>query len=183
MALFRSGPCECCVEPRGLFERRRFLTGALAAGAAAAISPGLATAATGRYEALVLACIDPRFQEPVRNAMVARKFKGKYSQVALAGAGIGVVAPAFKDWHKTFWDNLGASVQLHSIKRVIVVNHRDCGAARIAYGEDRVKTRAAETETHRNALLDFRKQCNERHPNLAVELGLMGLDRKLERFA
>jgi hypothetical protein len=46
----------------------------------------------------------------------------------------GVVAPAFKDWHKAFWDNLAASIQLHHIPKVIAINHRDCGAAKIAYG-------------------------------------------------
>ncbi len=174
--------CACCADLfRGL-DRRRFLAVA-GASAALAAAPGLAFGTSGQYEAMVLSCIDPRFQEPVRNAMVSRKLTGQYSKFVVAGAGIGVVAPAFKDWHKTFWDNLGASMQLHGIRRVIVVNHRDCGAAKIAYGDERVKTREAETATHRDALLEFRRQCNERHPKLAVELGLMALDGKLERFA
>ena len=62
---------------------------------------------SGDYEAMVLSCIDPRFQEPVRNYTAAEKLTGKYNQFVLAGAAIGVVAPAFKDWHKAFWDNLG----------------------------------------------------------------------------
>jgi carbonic anhydrase len=132
---------------------------------------------------MVLACIDPRFQEPVRKNMAARKFTGKYSQFVVAGASIGVVAPAFKDWHKTFWDNLGASVQLHRIKSVIVINHRDCGAAKIAYGEAAVANKEAETATHRAALTEFRKQMGEKHPNLKVETGLMALGGKLEMFA
>lgn len=84
---------------------------------------------------MVLSCIDPRFQELVGKYTAGRHLTGKYSQFTIAGASIGVVAPAFKDWHKTFWDNLGASIQLHSIDKVIVINHRDCGAAKIAYGE------------------------------------------------
>ena len=31
--------------------------------------------------------------------------------------------------HQTFWENLEISVQLHNIKKVIVINHRDCGGA------------------------------------------------------
>ena len=107
--------------------------------------------------------------------MLRRRLIGKYSQVILAGAAIGVVAPAFKDWHKAFWDNLAASVQLHSIKKVIVINHRDCGAAKIAYGADSVKTRDAETALHRTVLAEFRKQCNDKQPKLAVETGLISL--------
>jgi carbonic anhydrase len=74
-------------------------------------------------------------------------------------------------------------VQLHNIKRVIVVNHRDCGAAKIAYGEAKVATRQIETETHRESLAEFRKQMKERLPQLAVETGLMDLKGKIEMFA
>jgi hypothetical protein len=66
--------------------------------------------------------------------MKGREMLGKYSQFVIAGAAIGVVAPAFNDWHKTFWDNLGASIELHKISTVIAINHRDCGAAKITYG-------------------------------------------------
>jgi carbonic anhydrase len=180
--ILHPGACACCGDLMGAFSRRRFLATAAAAGAASLLSPYFAFAAQGNYEAMVLACIDPRFQEPVRNYMSKRKLTGKYSQFVVAGAGIGVVAPAFKDWHKTFWDNLGASIQLHRIKRVIVVDHRDCGAAKIAYGEAAVANRDAETTTHRTALAEFRKQCNEKQPSLAVETGLMGLDGKIQMF-
>src|SRR5262249_22558702 len=81
-------------------------------------------------EAMVLACIDPRIQEPVHRYTVEQNLTGKFSQFVIAGAAIGVVAPAFKDWHKAFWDNLATTIQLHRIKRVIAIDHRDCGAAR-----------------------------------------------------
>jgi hypothetical protein len=37
-----------------------------------------------------------------------------------------------------------------------------------------------ETETHRAALMEFRKQMSGRHPKLAVEAGLMALDGSVE---
>jgi carbonic anhydrase len=89
----------------------------------------------------------------------------------------------FNDWHKTFWDNLGASIELHKIQKVIAIDHRDCGAAKIAYGEAKVANPQLETETHHAALTEFRKQVNERQPRLAVETGLMGLDGKVEMFS
>ena len=101
----------------------------------------------------------------------------------VAAAAIGVVAPAFKDWHKAFWDNLGTSIQLHRIKKVIAIDHRDCGAAKIAYGEASVATPQAETETHKAALAEFRRQVAERHPQLAVETGLMALSGTMEMFS
>ncbi len=172
--------CRCC----GAFapSRRGFIQAAAAAGAVS-LAPQFVFAASGNYEAMVLSCIDPRLQAPVRRYSVERGLDGKYSQFVIAGAAIGVVAPAFKEWHRTFWDNLGASVQLHNIKRVVAISHRDCGAARIAYGEKAVTGRDAETGTHRNALAEFRKQMASRHPKLQVETLLMALDGSVETFA
>jgi carbonic anhydrase len=162
------------------FSRRRLLQVAVGGFTAAALVPWHAFAASGQYEAMVLACIDPRFQAPVSRYTAGRQLTGKYSQFTIAGASIGVVAPALKDWHQTFWDNLAASVQLHSIGKVIVINHRDCGAAKIAYGEAAVADAAAETKTHREALAEFRKQLAVRYPKLGVETGLMALDGTFE---
>jgi carbonic anhydrase len=175
--------CACCGDLlRGAFSRRRFIAGAAAGGAMLAL-PSLALAAEGQYDAMVLSCIDPRVQDPVHQFMGRRKLTGKFSQFVVAGAAIGVVAPSFKDWQKTFWDNLATSVQLHRIQRIIAIDHRDCGAAKIAYGDAAVAKRDAETETHRKALAEFRKQVGERQPGLAVETGLMALDGWVEIFA
>ena len=151
------------------------------AGLALAIQPYMALAATGHYEAMVLGCIDPRLQAPVHNYLAGRGLTGKYSQFVIAGAAIGVVAEPFKDWHKAFWDNLAASDQLHNIKSVIVINHRDCGAAKIAYGEAKVATPEIETETHKAALTEFRRQLSQKS-NLGAETGLMSIDGKIEMF-
>jgi carbonic anhydrase len=165
--------------------RREFMR--LASGAVLFSSVGLLSsgvqAASGNYEAMVLSCIDPRFQDLVNKKQASDGLSGKYSAFTIAGASIGVVAPAFKEWSKTFWDNLGASIQLHNIKKVIVVNHRDCGAAKIAYGEAKVANPAVEKETHKEALLEFRRQLNEKFPALGTQLGLMALDGSLETFA
>ena len=148
----------------------------------AAAVPAPAFAASGKYEAMLLTCIDPRFPEPTLTYMKGRDMVGKYSQFTFAGAAIGVVAPSFKAWHKTFWDNLGASIQLHAVPKVIAMDHRDCGAAKIAYGAAKVANAQAETDTHKAALLQFRKEVTKRHPKMQVELGLMALDGKVESF-
>jgi len=180
-AIGHHSACACCADLLQMhFDRRRFLHVAAGGLAAAALMPWNVFAASGKYDAMLLTCIDPRFQEPVAKYAAGRKLTGKYSQFTIAGASIGVVAPAFKDWHKAFWDNLGASIQLHSIDKVIVINHRDCGAAKIAYGDAAVANAAAETKTHREALAEFRKQLATRQPKLGVETGLMALTGKLE---
>jgi carbonic anhydrase len=177
------GTCECCADMlRARFDRRRFLHLTAGAGLLAAF-PALAFAAERNYEAMLLTCIDPRFPAPTLDYMKSRDMIGKYSQFTFAGAAIGVVAPAFKDWSKTFWDNLAASMELHHIPKVIAMDHRDCGAAKIAYGAEKVANPTVETETHKAALMEFRKQVGERHPQLKVETGLMALDGKVEMFS
>ncbi|HEY0223240.1 MAG TPA: carbonic anhydrase [Pseudolabrys sp.] len=178
-----SGNCACCGDMLSMrFDRRRFLQLSAGAGALAAF-PSLAFGAEGNYEAMLLTCIDPRFPKPTFNYMQKRQMVGKYSQFTFAGASIGVVAPAFKTWEPAFWDNLATSMQLHHIPKVIAMNHRDCGAAKIAYGADSVSTRQKETETHKAALMEFKKQVAEKQPTLKVELGLMSLDGKVEMFS
>ena len=143
---------------------------------ALAVHPVLVRAAEGDYEAMILGCIDPRLQGPVRDYAVAHGLNGLYSQFTIAGAAIGVVAPKFADWHQAFWDNLATSVQLHRIKRVIAIDHRDCGAAKIAYGDDSIATPEKENATHRAALAEFRADVAQRQPQLKVETLLMALD-------
>ena len=71
-------------------------------------------------------------------------------------------------------------MQLHHIKRVIAIDHRDCGAAKIAYGDAKVANPKIETETHRAALAEFRKEMGARHPALKVETYLMSVNGRVE---
>jgi len=175
--------CTCCGDMlRGQFDRRRFLHLTAGVGLLAAF-PSLAFGAGGHYEAMLLTCIDPRFPQPTINYMKKRHMVGKYSQFTFAGASIGVVAPAFKTWAPAFWDNLAASMQLHHIPKVIAMNHRDCGAAKIAYGAEKVANQKIETETHKAALMEFKKQVAEKQPSLKVELGLMALNGRVDIFS
>jgi carbonic anhydrase len=143
-----------------------------------AVAPS-AHAQGGGYEAMLLSCIDPRLVAPVYDRMRQTGLAGKYSQFCIAGAAVAVVAPKFETWRTAFWDNLAASIQLHRIKRLVAIDHRDCGAARIAYGEAALATPEAETETHRRVFAEFRREMAQRHPELAVETGLMALDGSL----
>ena len=180
--LHRLGSCACCADLlAGRFDRRHVLRAAGGIGLFAALQPFMALA-QGSYEAMVLSCIDPRLQVPVTAYLTGRGLTGKYSHFVIAGAAIGVVAEPFKDWHKTFWDNLAASIELHKIKSVIAINHRDCGAAEIAYGRDKVVPEEREVETHRTALAEFRKQLGQRQPALAVETGLMAINGTIQMF-
>ncbi len=173
-------PCRCC-PPRPGMAGRRAAFGLIAAGLGLVAGPRGAGAASGRYEAMLLNCIDPRFTTHGLFHMAEIGLRDRYSQFVVAGGPIGAVHPHFAAWHDTFWQNLAVSVQLHAIRRVVAVTHRDCGAARIALGEAAVATRAAETAAHAGVLRAFRAAVGERQPGLEVVAGVMDLDGSVER--
>jgi carbonic anhydrase len=160
--------------------RRCFLQLAGGAGLLAAASPFAAFAAEGDYDAMLLSCIDPRMVSPVYKYMDQRSLTGQYSQFVIAGAAVAVVAPKFEAWRPAFWENLAATVQLHHIKRLIAIDHRDCGAAVIAYGAASIADPQIETETHRKAFTELRKEVGQRQPGLTIETGLMALNGSIQ---
>jgi carbonic anhydrase len=174
----RDASCACC-RP-GPLGRRGLLGLGFVAAAAGLLRP--ARAAEGQYDSMLLSCIDPRMVEPVHDWMTQRGLRGQYSQFVIAGAAIGVVAEPFEDWHEAFWENLATSVKLHKIHRVIAVDHRDCGAAKIAYGAGSVATPDAETALHRDVAGQFRAQVAKHFPDLQVETELMALDGSVVTF-
>ena len=105
---------------------------------------------------MVLSCIDPRFQPIIYKYLKKKKLTGKYSSFTIAGSAIGVTANKFKRWHKVFWDNFRTSVKLHNIKKLIVINHRDCGAAKIINGKKEFSD-INETKVHRNSFQKNKK--------------------------
>ena len=134
-----------------------------------------------KYKAMVLSCMDPRFQPIVYNYLKKKKLIGKYSAFTIAGSAIGVTASKFKKWHKTFWDNIDTSIKLHKIKKLIVINHRDCGAAKIINGEKEFN-RANETKIHKNSFLKLKKLFRKKYPKLTIELKLISLNQKVENL-
>ena len=134
-----------------------------------------------KYKAMVLSCIDPRFQSVVFSYLKKRKLKGKYSSFTIAGSAIGVTAQKFKNWHRTFWDNLETSIKLHKIKKLIVINHRDCGAAKIINGKKKFDN-FNETEIHKNSFTKIKKRFKNKYPNLKIETNLVSLNKNVEKF-
>jgi carbonic anhydrase len=134
-----------------------------------------------KYKAMVLSCMDPRFQHLVHNYLKKKKLAGKYSAFTIAGAAVGVTHNKFKQWHKTFYDNLATSIQLHNIEKLIVINHKDCGAAKIVNGKKEFNP-ANETKIHQESFSIIKKQIKKKFPELKVELNLISIDSKITKF-
>ena len=130
---------------------------------------------------MVLSCIDPRFQTIVFSYLKKKKLIGKYSSFTIAGSAIGVTANKFKRWHKTFWDNFDTSVKFHNIKKLIVINHRDCGAAKIIIGKKKF-SKINETKVHKNSFYKIKKLFKKKYPKLSIELKIISLNSKVETY-
>jgi hypothetical protein len=165
-------------ERRGI-SRRNFASLALGAAGVAAF-PLAARAA--EIEALCVCCIDYRL---VDNAVhffdEEQHLSHSYDLVALAGASLAAVGPAFPTSGGAFWDHVAIAQHLHHIKRVVVLDHRDCGAYKVQFGSQFAPSGEAELEQHRTVMKLAKAEFERRKIGLPVEYYLMGLNGKAER--
>ena len=127
-----------------------------------------------KYEAMVLSCMDPRFQAKVFNYLKSKKLTGKYSSFTIAGAAIGVTHREFKKWHSTFWDNLETSIKLHKIRKLIVINHKDCGAAKIA-NKGKKFNLSMENKIHKESFKNIKRILKKKHPDLKISFKILSV--------
>ena len=136
-----------------------------------------------RAEALVLSCMDFRMIDHVADFLGQKGLRGKYDMVAVAGAAIGVMNGDKPGWGELFWEHVDLARDLHGIQRVIVIDHRDCGACKAFVSSDCAEDRRGELEIHTKWLKDLRSEVDRRAPGLEVELYLMDLDGTVEEIA
>ena len=150
----------------------------LLAGAAAAV-PGAVQAAT--VTALAITCIDYRLVDDAVHFFDGKKMTNDYDQVSLAGASLAAVSEKFPSSNAAFWDHIGITKTLHHIKKVIVVDHRDCGAFKVAFGKEFKADSAGETAQHKAVMEQVKAKLAKTHPDLESEFYLMAMDGKAER--
>lgn len=176
----------CCIEEKPeavapVAGRRRFVQlAALASGVSLLGTPLSSAHAAGATEAMLLSCMDFRLMDEIDRYMHSRGLRDKYDHVVLAGASLGAVTDKYPAWSKTFWEHLDIAIQLHAIQKVIILDHRDCGAYKVILGEAHAKTPQAELAAHAEQLGKLRRMIEQKHPKLAVETLLMSLDGKVQ---
>ena len=110
-----------------------------------------------------------------------RHFSAEDLQVEITSSGnymsIGTVyncLKKFKKWHSTFIDNLSTSIKLHKINKLIVINHRDCGAAKIENSKKKF-TSIIENKIHKDSFKVIKKTLNKKFPNLKIYFKILSL--------
>ena len=98
-----------------------------------------------------------------------------------------------KKWNLNSWTKLPAKhlpvyqdkeeldLVLSKIKKLIVINHHDCGAAKIVNGNRNLK-KMDETEIHKKSFMKVKKIFKKKYPNLSIELKIISLNKKVENF-
>lgn len=153
---------------------------------AALFSQGLSVSkvkAAGSTEALLLTCMDYRLINETEAYMSGRGLRDKYDHVILAGASLGAHNDKYPNWGQTFSDHLDVAINLHHIHKVIIMDHRDCGAYKVILGEDFAKDAVKETKIHTHQMNILADEIRHAHPNLEVELLLIDLAGKVEPVA
>ncbi len=164
-------------------DRRRLigLFGIGAAGLLAGTGLSLHRAfAAGKAEALLLNCIDYRLVAATARYMAERQMEGKYDQFVVAGAALGAKNAKHPAWGTTFWAHVQLAIDLHQIRRIVVMDHRDCGFYRDIHGRDLAADPKDEFEVHAAQMRSLKADIGRKHPALEVQLLLMALDGKAE---
>ena len=140
--------------------------------------------ASAKIEALCITCIDYRVisKDASYLANDLNLFK-EADFVALAGGALaGYPANLWKKYPsspRAFWDQLQAAKDLHSIDKVVVIDHRDCGAYNLEFGKP--ANPKEEWEQHAKVMAQLRKEFEQRHLPLKLEFYLMPLVGCAER--
>lgn len=135
-----------------------------------------ATAPKSKADAFLVSCIDPRLTDDTTHLMAALGQTDRYSEMRIAGAALAAVDPARPAWSTALWENLAASRQLHGVRKVVFLNHRDCGAMHLWAGRRLADDPAEELRQHHGVLQRAAEAVRARHPDMAVEIKLMELD-------
>ncbi len=126
------------------------------------------------YRAMVLTCIDPRCQPKINSIMKNKKLLGKYSLFSIAGSTLGITSKNFKNWDKVFWKNFLISSQIHGIKKLIAINHYDCGLAKML-NKKKLLNKKIEKEIHVKSFKLLKKRFSKKYPKLKLETKIISV--------
>lgn len=113
-------------------------------------------------DVIVVTCIDFRFQQYINEWIKQQFMIGDHDRVALAGG--------VKDCELVL-NQIRISKKLHNIRRVVLINHEDCGA----YGEE------GTLEKHAQDLKATSEKIKTEIPDINVEAYYLKLDGTVEK--
>lgn len=126
------------------------------------------------YKAMVITCIDPRCHSKINYIMKNKKLIGKYSLFSIAGSTLGITSKKLNNWDKVFWKNFSISSQIHGIKKLIAINHYDCGLAKML-NKKKLLNKKIEKEIHVKSFKLLKKRFSKKYPKLKLETKIISV--------
>ena len=123
---------------------------------------------------MVLTCIDPRCQPKINSTMKKKKLIGKYSLFSIAGSTLGITSKNLKNWEKVFWKNFSISYHLHGIKKLIAINHYDCGLAKML-NKKKLFNKQIEKKIHDKSFKSLKKSFSKKYPKFKLETKIISV--------
>src|SRR5829696_412965 len=126
-------------------------------------------------DTLLLSCIDFRLIGAVSEYMAKISKKGQYDYVILAGASLGANNNIYPEWGNAFWEHIQLARDLHNIKNVMIMDHRNCGAYKGFLHQDFPEHATAaqlkeETAAHKRQLDTLANAIHAKYPFLGIQM-------------
>lgn len=119
-------------------------------------------------DALIVCCIDFRFQKFIREFTDRELAVKKFDLVGFAGSTKAL---------ETVMKQVDISVRLHDVKKIYFIHHEDCGA----YGEENFPDSEHELERHSRDLLEAVGRVKEQYPKIKTKAFYLRLNGTFEK--
>ncbi|MDF3047449.1 MAG: hypothetical protein K0R73_567 [Candidatus Midichloriaceae bacterium] len=129
---------------------------------------------------LLISCVDFRLRDETEALMEKIGLLDSYDEIVMPGASLAVMSEKHKHWAETTKDIIGLLKDLHNIKQIILLDHKDCGAFKVVYGAKKVET--DEICLHKSVMAAAAKKIQKSFPDLKVYTLIMGLDGTVENI-
>lgn len=106
--------------------------------------------------------------------MKNKKLIGKYSLFSIAGSTLGITSKNLKNWEKVFWKNFSISSKIHGIKKLIAINHYDCGFAKMINKKKSFNNKI-EKKIHDKSFKLLKKSFLKKYPKFKLETKIISV--------
>ncbi len=130
---------------------------------------------------LLISCVDFRLRDKTEKLMIEKfNLLDDYDEVSIPGASLALTKDAHLNWKEMVEEMIDMLRKLHHIKRIILLDHRDCGAFKLIKGSKHTTTRELETQTHLEVMQEAKKSLQSKFSHLEVYTMLLDLDGSVE---
>lgn len=132
---------------------------------------------------IALSCMDYRLFDETIELLKNDCCVDSFDHTILAGASLGFNQDEYLNWAPTFINHVDLAIQLHHIKKIVVIDHEDCGAYKLFYPElNECKCHCkCERKLHIKNIRKFIKKMKMLYPNFQYAGYILNLDGSYEK--